>query len=83
MLSDLLPSKPLTYNPAKNKNLRNASKKLSYFPFLFQPSSLWLKEILEYMDNWCIFKIQMNILNYQILQHSFYYILINFFASTV
>ena len=29
------------------------------------------------------FKIQMKISNYQILQHSFLYILINFFASTL
>ena len=31
----------------------------------------------------CCFKIQKNILNYQILQHAFLCILINFFASTV
>ena len=31
----------------------------------------------------CCFKLQMKISNYQILQHSFLYILINFFASTL
>ena len=33
MLSDLWPSKPLSYNPAKNKNFKKRVKKLSYFPF--------------------------------------------------